>query len=76
MKAIKNLSKKLNSTQRILLAVFAPTILFVIALPIAGQIGGWGIDDAFDLDDTWWFWLLLIGFIGYFEFNLFSTADN
>lgn len=72
MKAIKDFSSKLNPTQRILVAIFAPITLLIISLPIAGNIGGYKVDHAFRLDSTWWFWLFITGLIGYFLLNLFS----
>ncbi len=76
MRFIKNFSKKLNPTQRLLVSLFVPIILLVIALPIAGEIGGGRLKYASNLDDNWWFWLLTIGLIGYFEFSIFSEKNN
>ena len=68
MKHIKNLGKKLNSTQKIVVAITVPLILLIISLVIADAVGS----GPFDLDDTFLIWILFIGIVGYFEFHLFS----
>lgn len=72
MKVIKKFAQKLNSTQRTLIGIIFPVIILIISIPIAEEINCCGLDDAFDLDETWWFWLIVVGVIGYVEFHLFS----
>jgi hypothetical protein len=72
LKIIRKISQKLNSGQRILISVLFPIIILIIAIPIGEMINCCGVEGAFQLNETWWFWLISIGLIGYVEFYLFS----
>ena len=69
MKVIRKFTQKLNSTQRTLIGIIFPVIILIISIPIAEEINCCG---AFELDETWWFWLIVVGVIGYVEFHLFA----
>ncbi len=69
MKFIKKLGARLNPTQKIIIAVSVPIVLFIIAIAFANNIS-YGY--PFDMEDTWLMWVIFIVIIGYFEFDLFS----
>lgn len=74
MKFIENLGKKLNSTQKLIVAISVPSVLLVITLAIADDIGGYG--GPFDIEDTWLVWVIYLTVVGYFEFKLFSQTKS
>jgi len=67
MKFIEDIGRKLNHTQKLIVAISIPAIMLVIALAIADDAGG-------DIDDTWGIWVIFLGLVGYFEFKLFSQT--
>ena len=71
-KHIKALGAKVNLTQRIILAIVIPLVLFLIAYPIASEAS---YSDPFDFDDTWLVWIIYLLVIGYYEINLFSSEN-
>ena len=72
MKFIEDLSKRLNPTQKLIVAIAVPAVLLVITLAIANDAGGYG--GPFDIEDTWLIWVIFIGLVGYFEFKLYSPT--
>ena len=77
----------MNKTQKLILAIFVPIILFFIALTIAdsvgvSSVGGWRqfsqkpsfpshTHDPFDMEKTWYVWLVYSASCCLFEFLLF-----
>jgi len=72
MKFIEDLGRKLNPTQKLIVAIAVPAISLVITLAIASDVSGYG--GPFDIDDTWPIWVIFLGIVGYFEFKLFSPT--
>lgn len=70
MKFIKNLGDRLNPMQKTIVAIAVPLVLLVITYTIASETGWRG--NAFDMGATWLIWVIFLGIVGYFEFNLYS----
>ena len=71
MKFIKDLGKRLNPTQKTIVAVTVPLMLLVITYVIAAEVGSYP-EHAFDMEDTWLIWVMFLATVGYFEFHLYS----
>ena len=85
-KYLEDLSKKLNQSQKIIVGLIVAAILFVITMAIADEVGtscgfrrggGYGCSGGpFDMEDTWYIWVIFLLIIGYFEFKLFGNQNN
>lgn len=73
MKKLKDLFKKLNQTQKIIVGIVVGLVSLVITIAITDDIGYPG---PFDWDDTWFVWVLFILVVGFFEYILFSPNDD
>ena len=71
MGKLANFVKNLNSIQRVIVGIIAPIIVFILGVAIAEEVDG---HNAFDMDDTWFVWLLSVFFIGYIEYKLFDKS--
>ena len=69
MGKLANFVNNLNSIQRVIVAIIAPILVFILSMAIAEAVDG---HRAFDMDDTWFVWLLSVFFIGYIEYKLFD----
>ncbi|HKJ34338.1 MAG TPA: hypothetical protein VE912_10770 [Bacteroidales bacterium] len=75
--------KKLNNTQRMIVSIILPLILFIVSLAIANNIGyhivGVGTyshiihgGKPFAINDTWYIWVIYLAIIGYFEYKIWD----
>ncbi len=74
----------MNKNQRLILAIFVPIIVFFITLMIANSVGVTSVYNRgtkpmfshtynpFDLEKTWYVWLLFLIFCCIFEYKLFA----
>ena len=82
----------MNKTQKLILAIFIPIILFFIALTIADSVGVSSVGglrqfsqkpsfpshthDPFDMGKTWYVWGLYLIFCFIFEYKLFEDKKR
>lgn len=79
MEKLEKWITKLNSQQKLIIAIGLPAVLFFITLKIAGTIGkpySHSKDKPFNFDETWWIWLLFVVVVGLFEYKLFENKTN
>ena len=69
MGKLSNFVKNMNSIQRIIVAIVAPILVFILSMPIAEAVDGY---EAFDMDNTWFVWIISVSLIGYIEYRLFD----
>jgi hypothetical protein len=67
MKFLDNLSKRLNTQQKIILVIIVPAILVTITIPIAQEV-----PNEFEFP----IWSIYLAIIGYFAYKLFGNTDK
>lgn len=75
-KQIRKFSEKLNTPQRIIVAIAFPILLAIILFSILAFINGQFYDDVYEIEFYMIFLLVLIPIITYFEFYLFGKMKN
>lgn len=85
-KYLEALSRKLNQSQKKIVGIIVAAIFFVVTMAIADKVGtscgfrlggGYGCSGGpFDMDDTWYIWVIFLLIIGYFEYKLFGNQNN
>lgn len=78
MKEIEKWISKLNSSQKLIIAIGLPIVLFFITLKVAGTIGEnyYGKDRPFNFDETWWVWLIFGLIVSFLEYKLFESKNH
>lgn len=80
MKEITKWISRLNTQQKLIVAITFPVILFFITLKIAGIVGQttyfFKIEHPFAFEDTWWVWLLFALIVAFFEYKLFEKIEK
>lgn len=73
----------MNKTQKIIKAIIYPVIIIVITIGIAGSLSEWFLYGrtyphihAFDLDKTWFVWVITLVIIYKIEQKIFSDKKN
>jgi len=88
----------MNKSQKIILAIFVPLIIFFVALMIANSLGVTTVTEIlskddywyklgirtstshthnpFDLENTWYVWVLYLIFCCIFEYKLFADKKE
>ena len=69
MGKLANFVHNLNHIQRIIVAIIAPILVFILSMAIAEAVDGYR---AFDIEDTWFVWIISVFLIGYIEYKLFE----
>ncbi|GAI50941.1 unnamed protein product [marine sediment metagenome] len=64
----------MNKTQKLILAIFVPIIIFFIAIFIVNEAVDYESSILFNLGETWYVWLVYSASCCLFEFLLFR--DN
>jgi hypothetical protein len=71
--------KKINKTQKLILAILIPIGIFLVFHPIAYYVGHQQYSEAseaFLLTKTWFIWFIYVSIIGFIEFKLFGNNVN
>jgi len=69
MGKLANFAHNLNHIQRIIVAIIAPILVFILSMAVAEAVDG---HRAFDIEDTWFVWIISVLLIGYIEYKLFD----
>lgn len=73
MKFIKKLSVKLNLSQKIIIAIAVPLIIFFLSFFIFEEMGEGSLIGDFNDETILGFWVPFTLIIAYFNFHLFSN---
>lgn len=60
----------MNSTQKTILTIFIPVVIFIAALGISNSMT---YGDPFDWGDTWFIWVLALVIITIFLYQLYKN---
>ena len=78
---LKEIDRRLNPIQRIVVAVVIPIVVILIGWGVMTNIviDGGGVFrimmNPINLSDSWWTWLIVISVIGVFEYFWFRNRD-
>jgi uncharacterized membrane protein YecN with MAPEG domain len=79
MKIFEKWISKLNSNQKLIIAIGLPLALFFITLKVAGIIGFdhcYRKDRPFNFEETWWVWLVFSLIVIFIEYRLFESKND
>ncbi|MDI9881559.1 hypothetical protein [Flectobacillus longus] len=78
IKKLEQLIVKLNPNQKMIFAIVIPIALFVLTMPIAGNlVAGWYYGyNPFNFNVTWWVWLLYVCIVGFIEYKVFEDKPK